>query len=69
MMTLIQLINLFGAESIESWCNLIAQDEAEMYDFIDILEDNGVELSERQIDSLLRVCLNGSYKSAMALNK
>jgi len=69
MIVLLQLIREFGAESIESWCQLIEQDVNELYEFEYILNDNGVELSDRQLESLLKVCNNGTYKSAISIER
>ena len=68
MLVLLQLVKLFGAEEIGSWCELIKQDVTEAYEFNDVLNDNGVELSESQFNSLIRVIQNGSYKSALRIS-
>jgi len=67
MTVLLQLLNAFGIESIESWCELIAQDETEIWEFDEILRDNDCELTDSQLDRLLGVIKSGKYKAGISM--
>jgi hypothetical protein len=72
MLTLIQIISILTSNeaklSLEQWCTNIAQDNTEVYELADQLDcEYGIELTESQISSLIRVCNRGTYKLAFKL--
>ena len=71
MLVLLQLLKHFSdkqsKEVILSWCELIQQDINEAYEFQSIMDDNGIDITDNQLDSIIRICQRGTYKAAFEM--
>lgn len=67
MLVLMQLIKLMDKQELLDWFKIIEHDITELDELVIDLNNQGIELTDRQVESLKRVVLNKTYKSAFAI--
>lgn len=72
MLTLIQIINSLESHiermALFAWCEAVSELKLDIKDLSDYLEEmSGVEISEDQIETINKVCLNKQYTSAFTI--